>query len=170
MDIVRIARPKPGSDIMARVLVFDRCVDEARGLCARLRKRRFEATAVHPTDFDLTFEETGGTPDVLIVELNMPLFSGYDLIRSIRGALSDRQLPIIVFTREQDSAAWELARSLGANEIVNRGGQDAMLRLDIAIARCLEHAGTADSGSGRPHAGFWSRLWHRPAQPAAAAA
>src|SRR3954463_1524072 len=67
---------------MTRAIVYDRCIDAARALCARLRKEQISACAIHPTDFDRTFEE--GIPHLLVTELAMPMFSGFELIRDVR--------------------------------------------------------------------------------------
>ena len=122
---------------MARVIVYDRCVLAAREICLRMRRRHhLEASAVHPTDFDLTFND-GAPPALIVTELQMPMFSGFELVRRIRSAYKSSELPIIAFTAIDDAMAWDQARELGANAVIFRNSQDAMLRMDVAISDLL---------------------------------
>src|SRR3954454_22658737 len=121
---------------MIRAIVYDRCVDAARDLCAQLRWSRIAAVAVHPTDFDRTFEAEG-LPHLIVTELEMPLFSGFSLIRELRREWGGDELPIVAYTSVDDALAWSQARALGANEVVARSGPDPVKRLEAAIARCL---------------------------------
>ena len=101
---------------MIRAIVYDRCIDAARSVCLRLLRRRIAAVAVHPTDFDLTFEPHG-VPNLLITELEMPLFSGFELIRRVRSAWGESPPRIIAYTMIDDAGAWQKARDLGADEV-----------------------------------------------------
>ena len=63
---------------MIRAVVYDRCIDTARALCARLRRSRITGVAVHPTDFDRTFESEG-LPHLIVTELETsPSVGGED--------------------------------------------------------------------------------------------
>ncbi|QOV90166.1 response regulator [Humisphaera borealis] len=122
---------------MARVIIYDRCVLAARETALRLRRRhQLEASAVHATDFDLTFDD-GPHPSLVITELQMPMFSGFELIRRVRSAYKSSELPIIAYTAIDDAIAWQQARDLGADRVIFRNSQDAMLRLDVAVSDLL---------------------------------
>jgi DNA-binding response OmpR family regulator len=151
---------------MTRAIVYDRCIDAARTLCARLRKAHISATAVHPTDFDRTFED--GMPHFLITELAMPMFSGFELIRDVRSEWSSRDLPIIAYTSVDDALAWTKARELGADEIVAKMGIDPIKRLQAAIERCLRRDEPQPPAPAARPLGVFSRWFHRPAVAAAA--
>ncbi|HEX8914788.1 MAG TPA: hypothetical protein VF796_20720 [Humisphaera sp.] len=158
---------------MTRAVVFDRCVDQARALAARFRKQGIDASAVHPTDLDLTFDDAGGLPDFVVTELQMPMLSGVELIRRVRSVWPGGEPALIAFTTVDDPELWAAARAAGADEVVLRRGQDAMLRLDVAIDQCLGRTAPAKGvtavGHDRPApAGFWSRLFGRRTAAAAA--
>src|SRR4051812_11701441 len=119
---------------MIRAVVYDRCIDTARALCVRLRRSRIMAVAGPPTDFDRTFESEG-LPHLIVTELEMPMFSGFELLRQIRGEWGQDELPVIAYTSVDDALAWAQARMLGANEVVARSGHDPVQRLEAAIAR-----------------------------------
>lgn len=121
---------------MTRVIVYDRCILEARKTCLRLRRQHhLDASAVHPTDFDLTFDDA--PPSLIVTELQMPMFSGFELIRQVRSVYKASTLPIIALTAIDDAMAWEQAREIGANAVIFRNSQDAMLRLDVAVSDLL---------------------------------
>lgn len=152
---------------MTRAIVYDRCIDAARATCARLRRSRISAAAVHPTDFDRSFEAEG-MPHILVTELEMPLFSGFELIRQVRSDWSQAELPIVVFTTADDALAWNEARELGADEVVVKSGPDPMKRLEAAIARCLGKVDAPPPAMMIRPPSVFARWFHR--APLAAAA
>lgn len=151
---------------MARVIVYDRCVLAAREVSLRLRRRHhLDAAVVHPTDFDLTFDDAR-PPALIVTELQMPMFSGFELIRQVRSAYRSAELPIVAFTAIDDALAWDQAKELGADVVIFRNSQDAMLRLDVAIADLLHEPRPT------PAAKAHGRLWRffMPGRATAAAA
>lgn len=163
---VQMNRNSFGRDAMTKAIVYDRCVDAARALCARLRKSRISATAVHPTDFDRTFED--GMPHLLVTELAMPMFSGFELLRQVRADWSRQELPIIVYTSVDDALAWAEARELGANEVVAKMGLEPIKRLEAAIERCLRRDEPQPPAPVAKSMSIFSRWFGRPAVAAAA--
>ena len=145
---------------MIRAVVYDRCIDTARTLCARLRRSRIAAIAVHPTDFDRTFDSEG-LPHLIVTELEMPMFSGFELIRQIRGEWSQDELPVIAYTAVDDALAWTQARMLGANEVVARSGADPVKRLEAAIARCLGRGDRQPPAAAQRAPGLFTRWFSR---------
>lgn len=159
---------------MTRAIVYDRCIDVARATAVRLRRSRIVAAAIHPTDFDLTFE-SGGLPHVIITELEMPLFSGFELIRQVRSEWGRSELPIIAYTSVDDALAWAAAKEAGANEVVTKCGPDPLKRLESAVARCLGRndappPSAAINVSALRHPAAWARWFVRGGSPAAVAA
>ena len=152
---------------MIRAIVYDRCIDTARALCVKLRRSRIAAVAVHPTDFDRTFEAEG-LPHLIVTELEMPLFSGFELIRQVRGEWSGQELPVIAYTTVDDALAWAQARTLGANEVIAKTGPDPVKRLEAAIARCLGRGDRHPPAAARGVSGLFTRWFTRPAVAAAA--
>ena len=151
---------------MARVIVYDRCVLAARQVALRLRRRHhLDASVVHPTDFDLTFDD-GQPPALIVTELQMPMFSGFELIRQVRSVYRSAELPIVAFTAIDDALAWEKARELGADVVIFRNSQDANLRLDVAIADLLHEP--RSTPAAKPHGRLWR--FFMPGRATAAAA
>jgi PleD family two-component response regulator len=152
---------------MTRAIVYDRCIDTARATCAKLRRSRITAVAVHPTDFDRTFEAEG-MPHVIVTELAMPMFSGFELIRQVRADWSRAELPIIAFTTADDALAWAEAKEVGADDVVVKAGPDPIQRLSAAIARCVGKGESSPNPMAIRPTGVFARLFYR--TPTAAAA
>jgi len=53
-------------------------------------------------------------PDVLLIDLNMPLVSGFDVLRSVRQSPTLGALPVIVFTSSSQPSDQHRAAELGA--------------------------------------------------------
>lgn len=152
--------------LMARVIVYDRCILAAREVCLRLRRRhQLDATPVHPTDFDLTFDD-GPAPSLIVTELQMPIFSGFELIRQVRSVYRSADVPIVAYTAIDEALAWEKARAIGADAVIFRNSQDAMLRLDVAIAELLGEP--VPTRPARAHGRLWRFFLPAQATPAAA--
>ena len=70
------------------------------------------------------------TPDLIIVDVNMPYMSGYELVEALKSDEGTRGIPVVLLTSNADEA--ERARQLGA---------DAYLPKPISATRLLEVVG-----------------------------
>jgi two-component system chemotaxis response regulator CheY len=57
---------------------------------------------------------SGGRPDLLITDINMPRLDGFGLIERLRAKPEYRDLPILVLTTESSDEKKQRARSAGA--------------------------------------------------------
>ena len=70
------------------------------------------------------------TPDVMLVDIEMPRMDGFDLTRNIRGDERTRDIPIIMITSRTASKHRNYAMELGVNEYLGKPYQeDALLKL-----------------------------------------
>ncbi|MEO6376504.1 MAG: response regulator [Caulobacteraceae bacterium] len=58
--------------------------------------------------------EGGGTPDVIITDINMPRLDGFGFIEQVRKQPKFRGTPILVLTTENDDVRKDRARQAGA--------------------------------------------------------
>ena len=58
--------------------------------------------------------EGGGTPDVIITDINMPRLDGFGFIEQVRKQPRFRGTPILVLTTENDDVRKDRARTAGA--------------------------------------------------------
>lgn len=70
------------------------------------------------------------TPDVMLVDIEMPRMDGFDLTRNVRGDSRTRPIPIIMITSRTASKHRNYALELGVNEYLGKPFQDTeLLRL-----------------------------------------
>ena len=70
------------------------------------------------------------TPDVMLVDIEMPRMDGFDLTRNIRGDERTRNIPIIMITSRTASKHRNYAMELGVNEYLGKPYQeDALVKL-----------------------------------------
>lgn len=76
--------------------------------------------------------------DLVLSDISMPQLDGYGLLERIRSSKLPRlqHLPVIIISGDEDDAAREKARRLGANDFINKGtsGAELLARLD-SLAR-----------------------------------
>lgn len=67
-------------------------------------------------------------PDLLLLDLKLPRFSGFEVLQWLRGQPGLRRLPVIVLTGSQEPSDVNRALDLGANSyLVKPVGFDALL-------------------------------------------
>lgn len=73
---------------------------------------------------DLLFgpDDAGGSiaPTVILLDLNLPKVSGFDVLRRIRGDRRTRLLPVVVLTSSQEERDLTESYSLGCNSYVRK--------------------------------------------------
>jgi chemotaxis family two-component system response regulator Rcp1 len=62
-----------------------------------------------------------GKPDLILVDLNMPLMDGFTVIREIMSNSSLREIPIYVITTSRSAVDRERAMELGATGFYSKG-------------------------------------------------
>lgn len=75
-------------------------------------------------------------PDVLLLDLNMPVVTGFDLLARLRGDKRWRYLPVIILTADTKAATKLRALELGATDILGKpvDASELVLRLRNALA------------------------------------
>ncbi|MEM1239661.1 MAG: response regulator [Cyanobacteria bacterium P01_H01_bin.26] len=119
---VRSHLPQPANTVLAvdddpQVLEALRALLEPRGL--RL------ITLNQPLNFWATLQAS--TPDLLLLDMEMPNFNGIELCRAVRQAPVWNQLPIVFFTAHSDASAKTAALRAGANDLVEKSLADSDL-------------------------------------------
>lgn len=64
--------------------------------------------------------QAGTLPDYLLLDLNMPRLSGFDVLESLRNTPALSTLPVLVLTTSDARHDQERARSLGAQAFVTK--------------------------------------------------
>ncbi len=69
--------------------------------------------------------------DLVITNLNMPNFDGYQLIRSIRKDYMNEEVPIIILTSEDDPKSVQMGYDVGANSYIMKPFVPDVLQAEI---------------------------------------
>jgi len=78
-------------------------------------------------------------PDLLLLDLDMPKLTGFDVIKGVRQTLGLSGLPIIMITAQAEDLSQELALSLGADDYIIKPFKPALVTARIKAA--LRRAG-----------------------------
>jgi DNA-binding response OmpR family regulator len=104
------------SATVARVLIVDDDVSVTELFARMLRLEGFEVWAAHSADEGLTLAQTH-RPHAVILDLRMPLTSGVQVLRALRGIPGMQHTPVTIVTGDYylaESQTQEI-RSLGAD-------------------------------------------------------
>ncbi|MFH1096419.1 MAG: response regulator [Candidatus Desantisbacteria bacterium] len=59
-------------------------------------------------------------PDLIVTDINMPLMTGIELIRQLKGSAQTKDIPIIILSARGEDEQKEEAKQIGANVFVNK--------------------------------------------------
>ena len=86
-----------------------------------------EILSVHNGQAAMDFLQTaangdGKTPDVILVDLNMPVINGFDFITAFHGLkfLNKKKIDVVVLTSSSELRDMERARALGINHYLQK--------------------------------------------------
>jgi len=84
-------------------------------------------------------------PDLIVLDLHLPDMTGLDVLRSLRGDVATRALPVVILTADASQAQSEALLAEGAAAVLNKP-------LDVAefkrlVQRCLHGASVAEHAS-----------------------
>jgi two-component system cell cycle response regulator DivK len=118
------------------VLIVDDSAELIELVRQALEPRGFEVrSATNP--FAAVRDATACSPDVIVLDLNMPGMDGLEVMRYLKRIPETRDIPVIAFTGEQLSDM-DYARGRGFDRIVSKAAGLETLENEIAgmIAMC----------------------------------
>jgi CheY-like chemotaxis protein len=130
---------------MRHIWIVDDDEEMTRAMGLMLRMLDCEVTAFHSARPAAQTLLTGKTPDLLILDINMPEISGLDMLEFLRRRPEWKNLPIIVLSSETADETVETALKLGANAYVTK--PVTLEELEKAMATALHtHASVIKYG------------------------
>ncbi len=128
-----------------RILV----VDDSK-LILRLGRRALEKagyaveTVTTPDEVRASLQNHG-TPDLLLVDINMPEMAGDDLVRMIRGEMGSSRVPVVLFSDIKEEELARRAEASGATTFISKHwGLD---RLVTDVQRILAECAAAEEAT-----------------------
>jgi len=103
-------------------------MDLTEAFLAKAGFRRFISTADPSGAIDMLLRER---PDVLLLDINMPQISGFDVLKAMRSNPALKHLPVIVLTSADDAETKLKALDLGANDFLRKPVDPSELALRL---------------------------------------
>ena len=77
------------------------------------------------------------SPDAIVLDLNLPVLDGYDVLSRLRTRTTSATLPVLVLTANGDEASETRALKMGANEFLTKPFRPRALgaRLKLLLER-----------------------------------
>ena len=143
---------KPG---IAKLLIVDDNDYNSDFLSRRLKRQGYEVTIALDGKTALDFVSRGQV-DVILLDIEMPVFSGLDVLQEVRRQYKPSELPVIMITAQHESSVAVEAFELGANDYVTKpidfAVVNARIRTQLAVKRAEE--GRRESEERRPESVF----------------
>ncbi|HEX5042817.1 MAG TPA: response regulator [Candidatus Polarisedimenticolaceae bacterium] len=135
------ALPTPATHRPRRLLLVEDSVADARLFQHRLRDCDPDATLSVVRDgasamdtLDQIIEGTAPSPDILVLDLSLPVLKGWSVLRYVKRSPLLRFIPIIVLSNSKTPRDVERAYAEGASSFVHKGRDlDAFFRAVDAI-------------------------------------
>jgi len=70
-------------------------------------------------------------PDILFLDLNMPLMNGYECLNQLKKEPAFADIPVVIFTTSNDPRDAELTHQLGADVFLSKPNEFGQLRLKL---------------------------------------
>ncbi|MGD1896666.1 MAG: response regulator [Phormidesmis sp.] len=114
-----------------KILAVDDDPAVLQALSTRLAPQGYQIVTL---DKSVTFWETlqAETPDLLLLDISMPDFTGIELCKAIRRAPTWSHLPVVFFTSHTDIQIQQVALTAGADKLIDKSTPDAQLFFHIS--------------------------------------
>jgi len=107
-----------GTDDMKKVWIVDDDQEMSDAMSMMLKLLDFQATCFLNARHAVQSLQTGKRPDIMVLDINMPEFSGLDLLEYLRRSPEWENLPIVMLSSEAADVMIDEAMDLGADSYV----------------------------------------------------
>jgi len=87
----------------------------------------------------LQWLQAGNSPDVIVLDINMPNLNGYDLLAKVRATTAWKDVPVIMLSAMEKTSEKIKSFQLGANDYVVKPFNPAELKARLSIILGLPH-------------------------------
>ncbi|MDA1128627.1 MAG: response regulator [Chloroflexi bacterium] len=132
---------------MTKILVVDDEIDIVDLLVDDLSDNGFNVISAH-NGIEALEQVYREQPDVVLLDLMMPVLNGYEVLQELRRNPTTKDLPVIMLTALSPTEGEQAALRLGANHYVTKVWEPGTLQAVIRVA--LREAGKSQSQSQSP--------------------
>ena len=117
------------------ILLVDDEVDFAQTMAMRLRLRGYEVTMVH--DGKEALEKVKEKPELILLDVTMPVMGGYEICRKIRQDSETKNIPIIMLTAKNLSIDKVEGLQIGADDYITKSAdlEELFARIEALLRR-----------------------------------
>ena len=119
---------------MKQAWIVDDDEEMSRAIGLMLEMLDWEVTAFHNARSAAQTLLTGKTPQVLVLDINMPEVSGLDMLEFLRRRPEWKELPIVMLSSESADSTVDTALALGADAYIMKPATIEELEKAMAIA------------------------------------
>jgi two-component system NtrC family sensor kinase len=105
---------------MAKLLIVDDEIAEVRPLMALLRQAGHDVCCA-TTPGEALVELQHNTPDLVLLDLNMPYLNGFDFLDALEDDSRFYDVPVAIYSALTDDTSIERAMKLGACDYIIKG-------------------------------------------------
>ena len=134
---------------MTKILVVDDEIDIVNLLIDDLSDEGFDVISAH-NGLEALAEIYREQPDVVLLDLMMPVLNGYEVLQELRRNPKTKSLPVIMLTAVSPAEGEQAALRLGANHYVTKVWEPGTLQAVIRVAlREGGHSGLVEPSPSR---------------------
>ncbi len=123
-----------GTDNMKQVWIVDDDQEMSNAMSMMLKLLDFQTTCFLNARNAVQSLQTGKGPDMMVLDINMPEFSGLDLLEFLRRSPEWENLPIVMLSSEAADVTVDEAMALGADSYVMKPATLEELEKAIGLA------------------------------------
>lgn len=102
-----------------KVLIIDDDPVTTSVISERLKRKGFETSSLNdPKNYEDAFNSV--TPDLVLLDLNMPYLNGFEILKKIRQKYKRNELPVIIITSSDSKNDLVNALDEGANDFISK--------------------------------------------------
>lgn len=105
---------------MYKILIIDDDEISTHILSTKLRKLQYTVSVYNDPSIVMEDIKIVEDADIVLLDIMMPKFSGYDVLKEIRQYYSQNNIPVIMVTSQNTTSEIVDALTLGANDYVNK--------------------------------------------------
>lgn len=104
---------------------------------------------------DNLYKEEEKLPDIIFLDLNMPMLNGYECLSDIRAEPKLQKIPVVIYSTQVNPIKIDLLKKNGANLYLQK--PVSFQQLKVAIKRCIDLV--MDTGKTLTDADFVVRVF-----------
>lgn len=120
------------------ILLADDDKDDAEIFKEALDEAQCNASFIHAsTGADVfTLLEKGANPDVIFLDLNMPVMNGWQCLAKLKNSEAYKDIPVVMYTTSSNPRDYQIATDLNAHGLITKPSNPKILSKILKTVLC----------------------------------